>query len=424
MTEAPTIAVLGMTHLGLVTAAASAARGANVIAIDARSHHVDALRRGEWPVVERGLDDAVSDATGRLRFSDAVSDCADADVVVVAPDAPTDDAGRSDLAPIRFYLDAALTHRAKSASVVVLSQIPPGFLRSAAAGAPLVFHQVETLVFGDAVRRARSPERFIVGCADPTDGLPERYAAYLALFDCPVLPMRYESAELAKIAINLCLTAHISTANVLAAISEAIGADYAEIAPALRLDGRIGAKAYLDPGLGLAGGNLERDLTTITRIAAERDVDARFVAAQQNVSAGRRNWAVETLRAAAPSARRIAFWGLTYKPGTASLKNAPALSAVDSLVDCEIAAWDPAAPDVDGVLRAATPMDAVAAADALIVFTPWPEIQSIAPSALADALTGTVVVDPFGALDGLACAAAGLEHHRLGRKALRAEEHV
>ena len=103
-------------------------------------------------------------------------------------------------------------------------------------------------MFGWAVERATQPERFIVGCADPIRPLPRPYTMLLDAFDCPILPMRYESAELAKIAINCCLVASVSVANTLADLSERIGADWHEIAPALRLDRRIGAHSYLSPG--------------------------------------------------------------------------------------------------------------------------------------------------------------------------------
>ena len=115
-------------------------------------------------------------------------------------------------------------------------------------------------MFGRAVERATKPERFIVGSPDPGSALPPALDTYLRSFGCPILPMRLESAELAKISINCCLVASVSVTNTLAELCERIGADWSEIAPALRLDKRIGPFAYLSPGLGLAGGNLEREI--------------------------------------------------------------------------------------------------------------------------------------------------------------------
>src|SRR5262249_61279085 len=129
------------------------------------------------------------------------------------------------------------------------------------------YYQGKTLVFGQAVERALKPERPIVGCAEPAAPLEARFRTVLSAFGCPILPMRYESAELAKISINCCLVASVTVANTLAQVCEKIGADWGEIAPALKLDRRIGAYAYLAPGLGIAGGNLERDLATVQRLS-------------------------------------------------------------------------------------------------------------------------------------------------------------
>ena len=153
------------------------------------------------------------------------------------------------------------------AVVVILSQVPPGFTRARQRAGRALHYQVETLIFGRAIERALYPERFIVGCADPTAPLPPAYRQFLDAFGCPILPMRYESAELAKISINMCLVASVSVANTLAELCEQIGADWSEIVPALRLDRRIGPHAYLTPGLGIAGGNLERDLATVCALA-------------------------------------------------------------------------------------------------------------------------------------------------------------
>src|ERR1019366_9349800 len=182
------------------------------------------------------------------------------DFVYLAPDIATDDEGRSDDGLLRDLIDLVLPVLRKDAVLVVLSQVEPGFTRSMSVPEPgLRYYQVETLVFGRAVERATKPERYIVGCADPSQPLHPQLKMVLDAFNCPILPMRYESAELAKVSINCCLVASVSVANTLAELCESIGADWSEIAPALKLDRRIGAYSYLAPGLGLAGGNLERD---------------------------------------------------------------------------------------------------------------------------------------------------------------------
>src|SRR5262249_27970672 len=156
-----------------------------------------------------------------------------------------DDAGQSDLVSVREMAALAIASLKPGALLVVLSQVPPGFTRSLPLPPARRYYQVETLVFGQVIDRAMKPERFIVGCDQPDQALDRRLATFLASFGCPILPMRYESAELAKISINMCLIASVSVANVMAEICETIGADWSEIVPALKLDRRIGPYSYL-----------------------------------------------------------------------------------------------------------------------------------------------------------------------------------
>ncbi len=206
-------------------------------------------------------------------------------------DVSTDDYGLSDLEPINEMINLMDALLRSATVMVILSQVPPGFTRALLSPGRLLHYQVETLIFGRAVERACFPERYIVGCADPGEPLPPALAHFLGSFGCPILPMRYESAELAKISINMCLVASVSVANTLAEICERIGADWAEIVPALRLDRRIGQYAYLSPGLGISGGNLERDLATVLRVADQHTTDGGVVSAFVANSRHRKDWA-------------------------------------------------------------------------------------------------------------------------------------
>ncbi len=245
----PIVGFAGMTHLGLVSASAVAMNGFQVICYDADPKLIGRLAKRDLPVSEPGLDQLVRENGERQVFTADLAAISRCDVVYIAPDVPTDDFGQSDLAPIRQLIAAIVRALASHAVLVVLCQVPPGFTRSLAAPPPeRRYYQVETLVFGQAVERARRPERYIVGCDDPGKPLDGRLRAVLEPFGCPILPMRYESAELAKISINMCLVASIGVANMLAELCEHIGAVWSEITPALKLDRRIGAYSYLAPG--------------------------------------------------------------------------------------------------------------------------------------------------------------------------------
>jgi UDPglucose 6-dehydrogenase len=357
----------------------------------------------------------------RLTFTSDAGRLKKCDVIYVAPDVPTDDKGASDLGPIRALIDVVDAAMAPASVLVVLSQVPPGFTRG--LNRPLVtrYYQVETLIFGRAIERAMYPERFIVGCADPAVPLPAALATYLAAFECPILPMRYESAELCKISINMVLVAQVSCANTIAELCEKIGADYGEIVPALRLDRRIGAYAYISPGMGISGGNLERDLATFNSFGDALGTSIGVVRAWQHNSGYRRNWALRTLHATVLSRvadPRIAVLGLAYKENTDSVKNSPAVALVEALQPFHVRAFDPVvAPREEwhpALTASLDPMAACAGADVVLIMTPWPEFRGIDVTQLAKALRGNVVIDPNGMLDRRAAIAAGLEYYRIG----------
>jgi UDPglucose 6-dehydrogenase len=421
----PVIGFAGMTHLGLLSAAAAADRGFKVVAYDAAPTVSAALERGELSIVEPELPELIARHREQIVFTAEPSGLSGCDVVYVAVDVPTDEQGRSNLEEIRAMVDLVARARSRESTLVILSQVPPGFTRALPVPPERLYYQVETLVFGRAVERATHPERFIIGCADPSRPLPATWAGYLAAFSCPILPMRYESAELAKISINVCLVASLSVANQLAELSESIGADWAEIVPALRLDRRIGAHAYLTPGLGIAGGNLERDLQTTLSLAQSRHIGAGLVQAFLDLSARRKNWTFTTLAEALlsrnPSAR-IAVLGLAYKENTHSTKNSPALALLAHLRGCAVSVHDPvvSATVVPWAVGAAGPMAAVAGADALVIATPWPQYGALKPAALKRAMAGRLILDPYRVLDGHACAAAGFTYYALGMAPLTA----
>ncbi|PYM80615.1 MAG: GDP-mannose dehydrogenase [Candidatus Rokuibacteriota bacterium] len=375
----------GLTHLGLVSAAAAADRGFDVVGFDADAAQVERLQRQELPVTEPGLPELLGKHRAAITFTARAEELATCALAYVAPDVATDDLGQSDLVPLR-------------ALIATIAAVLP-------ADTP----------------RALSPERFIVGCADPAAALPAALGEYLAAFGCPILRMGYESAELAKIAINVCLVASISAANTLAELCERIGADWAEIVPALRLDRRIGAHAYLGPGLGIAGGNLERDLATVSRLADTHGTDAGVVRAWLANSRHRRDWALAQLHERVleghPDAV-VALLGLSYKADTASTKNSPALALLAALTPFAVRAYDPVvatrAVSHERLVQAASALEACAGADGLAIMTPWTEFRTLAPAAIAQRLRGRVVIDPYGVLATDACRAAGLEHVRLG----------
>ena len=416
----PIIGFAGLTHLGLNSAIASAAKGFTVVGYHNDTQLVALLNSGKPQVLEPQLSELMKKHQENLSFNADVNCLASCDIVYIAVDVPTDDNGKSNLKPIEEMIDRAATVMRKEASLVILCQVSPGFTRTLKWPADRLFYQVETLIFGRAIERALYPERFIVGCKDPDQPLRPELLKYLESFDCPILPMRYESAELAKISINMCLVASVTTANTLAEICEHIGADWSEIVPALRLDKRIGQNAYLKPGLGIAGGNLERDLATVLRYAQKYQTDGGVVSAWMDNSKHRKNWPWETLNDLVLTKiekPKIAILGLTYKENTNSIKNSPSIVLLNKIQGHSIAAFDPAAEiDAGGpnIVRKESAIAAAEQADVLLVMTPWPEFHNLTAANLVKSMSGRVVIDPYQVLDGKDLVKNGFTYATLG----------
>jgi len=426
-----TVGFAGLSHLGLVSSIVTASKGFEVVAYDGDPELCRRLGGAQLPAFEPGLAELLAAARSRLTFTADPALLASCGVVFFALDTPTDEEGRSDLAPLRHLVADVVGQAGGEPVLVVLSQVPPGFTRSLAddlfdgrqPDSARVFSQVETLIIGRAVERALHPERFIVGCRDSQAALPPAYRKVLEAFGCPILLMRYESAELAKIAVNVWLATSVSVTNTLAELCEAIGADWSEVAPALKLDRRIGPHAYASPGLGIAGGNLERDLTTVATLATEHGTDASLVEACLANSQYRRDWAlrnVHSLLVERNGQPLIAVWGLAYKPDTSWTRNSPALALIRSLAPLAIRAYDPQARlDPAAFPHAAqveSALEACRGAAVLAIMTPWAEFSTCDLREVRKCMAGNGIVDPFACLDPVSCSNVEFRHLRLGSR--------
>lgn len=418
----PVIGFVGMTHLGLLSGVSATEKGFTVVCFDPDASRIADLQRGELPVSEPQLAELVGKNASRLHFTVNSADLKNCDVVYIAPDVSTDDQGRSDLSVINSMLDTVFDAARIDAVLVILSQVPPGFTRARQREGRILYYQVETLIFGRAIERALYPERYIIGCADPAEPLPEAFRFFLEAHGCPILPMRFESAELAKISINMCLVASVSTANTLAELCEKIGADWSEIVPALKLDRRIGQFSYLNPGFGLSGGNLERDLITYLDLSGRFKTDTGTVNAWIDNSNRRKRWAESILRerlVSTADASTIAIWGLAYKKDTSSIKNSAAISMLANVRDLRVRIYDPVVRwDTSWHPNAKIfkcPMETLENAEALLIMTPWDRFRELSLESIVQRMPGSIIIDPFGVIQRYPSPSRPIELHVLGR---------
>jgi UDPglucose 6-dehydrogenase len=424
---------LGLSHLGIVSSIGWASLGSRVVGVDLERGPVECLRRGELPVHEPGLPELFAAHRDRMSFSTDPAALAACDLVIVSRDIPTDADNGSDVSVVDRLIEAAIPHLRPGTTLVLMSQVSPGSTRALAAridagrrGTGIgVYYWVETLIFGSAVERFLHPERIIVGAADPSRPLPAPLDAGLRRFGCPILPMGYESAELTKTAINLYLFGAVTYANTLSDLCEAVGANWSEMVPALRLDRRIGPAAYIRPSLGVAGGNLERDLVTLRGLGQRHGVDVAYVETLLAHNARRYRWVQRQLqgRGLDREARAVvAVWGLAYKKNTRSTKNSMALRVIDDLRGrAEVRAYDPLVKALDVDVRATLVESRAAAlvgADCLLILTDWDEFAT-PPGGGFGTMRRPVVIDCVGVMDAARPDFPGVEYVAMGRPGRR-----
>ena len=415
------IGFAGMTHLGINTAVATAERGWKVIGFDESIETINNLQKSQLSINEPNLDLFFEKNHERLSFTNNINELSVCDIIYIAKDVPTNNSGESNLEPINSLINKVKSIIHQEVNLVILCQVPPGYTRSInIENNENIFYQVETLIFGNAMDRALYPERFIIGCSNKNDVIPKKYEELLLSFSCPIIKMSFESAELTKIAINFFLVSSITTSNLLAEVSEEIGADWFDIIPALQLDKRIGQFSYIKPGLGISGGNLERDLATILKITNKKNINSDLIKSWIDNSKYRKKWCWKILNKFVLSSNKdpcISVLGLAYKENTNSIKNSPALDLLEKIKDKKVRTHDPAV-DQNKIKYGKffkTIDECIKHADVVIISTPWEEYKKFDLVKLKKEMNGNIIIDPFRTLDSDHAVKLGFEYHTLGK---------
>ena len=398
------IGYVGLTHLGINSLVAASMRGVDVVGYDSNKDLVNKLNNGKLLINEPNLHENFIAKKDKMLFSSDPLVLEKCDVVYISADVETDDDGSSNLEKTTEIIDSATKFISQNACMIILCQVPPGFTRGINFDKNRLYYQVETLIFGKALDRAYSPERFIVGKSDKQTVLPEKLRSFLSLFHCEILEMSYESAELAKISINCFLVSTVSTTNMLAQLCEELpGAEWNDIRKSLHLDKRIGKHAYLSPGLGLAGGNLERDLKTLLDLSLLFSFNTESIGVWLRSSVYRKNWLIKALRDNnKKDVKKIAVLGLAYKEDTHSTKNSPSLQFLKFLKDKDVKVHDPIValnPADFPFEQVKSVSECIRGAEVLVIATPWSDYASISVEEVSRVMAGRTIIDPYGVLD-------------------------
>lgn len=427
------IAVYGLWHLGCVTAACLAAAGHRVVGLDMNADTVASLREGRLPLHEPGLDELTAGAlaSGQLRFTAEPGEALrDSDVLWVTFDTPVDDHDQADVASVRDALERVASAIRPGTLVLISSQVPVGFtgaLQRDWAGRGLGFaYSPENLRLGRAIESFRQPERVVIGVDAGADEARARLHALFAPFCERLEWMSVASAEMTKHAVNAFLATSVAFVNEVARICEVVGADAKEVERGLKSEGRIGPRAYLSPGSAFAGGTLARDVRFLLELGRAGAVETPLFAGVWASNEVQHRWLHDTVgRAIAPIDEPVvAVLGLTYKPGTSTLRRSIAVELCTWLVSggSVVRAHDPAIAEFpeeldDAVTLCATPHEALGGADVAVICTPWPEFRSLVATDFLAAMRRPIVIDPNRFLAELVTGGEGLRYVTTGRVA-------
>ena len=437
------ITMIGTGYVGLVTGTCLAEVGNDVLCVDVDARKIEILNQGGVPIHEPGLEAMIARnvAAGRLRFTtDLDAAVAHGALQFIAVGTPPEEDGSADM---QYVLNAArnIGRRMSEFKIVVdKSTVPVGTadrvraaiaeeLRIRGVDTPYaVVSNPEFLKEGAAVEDFMRPDRVVIGADD------ERAIAMMRAVYAPfqrnherLLLMDVRSAELTKYAANAMLATRISFMNELANLADALGADIEHVRQGIGSDPRIGWQ-FLYPGVGYGGSCFPKDVKALQHTATELGRPLQILGAVETANEAQKLRLVEKVVArlgADLAGCRFALWGLAFKPNTDDMREAPSLEIIAALAarGARIVAYDPVAMpearrvfgDAPHIAYAATPMDALTGADALIVVTEWKEFRSPDFDALRAALKQPLVFDGRNLYEPALVRAAGLEYFSIGR---------
>ncbi len=436
------IAIVGTGYVGLVSGACFSEVGVDVTCIDIDRHKIEGLKNGIIPIYEPGLAELVTrnSEAGRLHFSHSLSEVIDdVEIVFCAVGTPPDEDGSADL---RYVLDVArefgrsIKHHAM---LVVKSTVPVGtseFVRAAileeleARGcADMPFELAsnpEFLKEGAAIKDFMSPDRVVIGIeSDNGRRLMEKLYRPFLLNNFRVMFMDLPSAEMTKYAANAMLATRISFMNEIANLCEKVGADVNAVRTAMGADIRIGKK-FLYPGCGYGGSCFPKDVRALIRTGREHDCRMQVIEAVEAVNEEQKDIVYKKLLRLFDgnlAGKRIALWGLAFKPETDDMRCAPSLNVIEHLLaaGAEVCVYDPIAMDEcrrrlgDRVDYAADMYAAAADADALALLTEWKQFRLPDWARVAMMMRGSDVVDGRNIYERVDLEARGLSLYSIGR---------
>jgi UDPglucose 6-dehydrogenase len=433
------VGVIGTGYVGLVVGACLAETGNDVICADIDGAKLAALRNGELPMYEPGLDALLERnlAEGRLAFTEDVAETVRrAEVVFIAVGTPPDEDGSADLKHVLAVATAIGEHMNGEKIVITKSTVPVGTAAKVRGAIEArtryrvhVCSNPEFLKEGAAVEDFMKPDRVVIGADSEfaRERLAELYEPFVRTGN-PILFMDIASAEVTKYAANAMLATRISFMNMMARLCAEVGADVSLVRKGIGTDSRIGP-AFLFAGCGYGGSCFPKDVQALIRTLTAYGVDAGILEAVERINDGQKRWPVDVVSqrfGAELAGLTFAIWGLSFKPETDDMREAPSLVVVEELLarGARVQVHDPQAMRAarrvfgDRVAYADTNYEACRGADALLVLTEWQPYRRPDFGRIRSLLRQPVVIDGRNLYDRLKLREAGLEYTSIGRASL------
>ncbi len=433
-----TIAVIGTGYVGLVSAACFAELGHTVYGIDIDAAKVAMLREGKSPIYEPGLEELIKQglANGRLIFeTDITLALPKVEVVFSAVATPPGEGFKADLRAVFTVAETIARHADKQIVFVNKSTVPVGTgeiceekihailkERGIQWTIPVVSNP-EFLREGMAVPDTMMPERIVVGIngdARAKELMDELYRP-ITRTNKPIVFMSRESAEIVKYASNAFLATKISFINMLTELTEKTGANIRDVATGMGLDSRIGPR-FLHAGIGYGGSCFPKDVKALLATGKEYGIPMPIVEATDAVNQYQRERFIKKILAALSPASTVAVWGLSFKPKTDDMREAPSIDVINTLVAAghTVTAYDPVATDRARPLLpmdtmfASTAMDAAKGADVLVVLTEWDEFRGVSMDDVKNTMKGRTIFDGRNVYEPSEVRGAGFVYHGIG----------
>lgn len=428
------IAVVGLWHLGSVTAACLASGGHDVIAFDSDTQTIKNLAQGKAPLFEPGLDELLAQykKSGNLAFSSHLNDISESDIIWITIDTPVDENDIADVEYVTNEIKKVFSAAKTNALILISSQVPVGTTRKLQEECTKQYPEKnitfacspENLRLGKAIQVFTQPDRVVVGLQ--TDNDKPRIQNLLKPFTQNIVWMTLESAEMTKHALNAFLATSVVFINELSILCERVGANAREVEMGLKSEERIGPKAYLRPGAAIAGGTLARDVNFLIQIGEQQETKTPLFSALLASNHAHKQWACRRLSHILKDLKNktIATLGLTYKAGTDTLRRSTAVETCEwlNLQGANVVAYDPSLQSLPSELSRFIQLktsltEALNGADAIIVSTEWPEFTELKADELLANNKQPLIFDPSGFLAKNLSGDSRIRYFSVGRQA-------